>query len=290
MSLIPEPYVMSAAQSRAHQLNLQKKGYNYKIAQGFRDIIYKDKNGRYAHRFELPAEKAQREELVKTVFDDAQLVFNPNTLKWELQDAISTANEMIRREAVAAADKQSFPKDIVRGWLNKKGGCDKIFPVRKFASDMPSELSEVVKLLKTAYPHTNVELVWKEKAKYAKSQISGCTYPETSNQDWCMTLFQVEKELPQVEKDALIQEYITTNQPRIQKLVNQIEGDKNIIGLHKLVGVEPNENLLKFNREEELKGLFKSRPALLTPNALKAMSKSRKSKKTRKSKSRKLRK
>lgn len=275
MSLVPGPYVMSNGEARQRASNIYKKAHNDKLAQGFREVgtmPYRNSKrvnerksktqGKVMYepelslRFETPVEKTQREELAKSAYHNAQMSFNHHSKKWKLQDARSTAIEIVRREAIAEASKVAFFKDVIRTWLNKKGGCDRIFPARSVVPSMPSELKEGVELLKESYPHANVEMVWKEKAKVAKSQVSGYVYPETSNYDWCMTLLQTEKELVQGEKDAFIQDYISTKADRIQKIVNEIEGDKNMIGLRKLVGNNSNNNLLKFNREEELKGLF----------------------------------
>ena len=167
----------------------QKKIRNNILAKGFREIIYN-----YGKRFETQDEKNQREELAKTAFNDAQLKFNNRTQKWQLRDAKSTAEEMIRREAIAKAteeaDKIKFSKNIVRDWLvsQKKNnpGCQYVFADKK-SNKMPDKLKEVLESLKITYPDIDVEKELKENLKgRAKHSL------DLLEVDYCKALFKIE--------------------------------------------------------------------------------------------------
>jgi len=188
---------------------------------------------------------------------------------------------MIRREAESEAAKIKFLKNVYHNWLVKKNSrCDQLFTDVPF-SEPPKELNELVELLKESYPHTkDISSMWKNKANTITMPSTGYVGRLVTKISWCYALRDIEKELAEIEKKAFIEEYIANNAERIQKIINQIEGDKNIRGLRKLVGnnSNSNNNLLKFPpREEELKGLFN---APVSSN--KTRSRKRKNRKTRK--------
>jgi hypothetical protein len=193
--------------------------------------------------------------------------FEPAPLS-EKNIAVSALKDQIKSEAEKEAEKQKFDKMIISSWLNTKssrGDCDGLFPEGNMMTPggiLPEKLEEGFNLLKENYPHfdvnpkDNIFVILKGKLEGRKTQVYGYIGPAIAGKSWCGALLDTEKELQLKEKFRFIENYIKENQPRVQRLINEINSKTEMAGLRKLVGNNSNANLLKFNREEELKGLF----------------------------------
>jgi len=212
--------------------------------------------------------------------------FEPAPLS-EKNIAVNALRAQIKSEAETEAEKQKFDKMIISSWLNTKstrGDCDGLFPEGNMMTPggvLPERLEEGFNLLKENYPHfdvnpkDNIFIILKGKLEGRKTQVLGYGInPQIAGTSWCGALRDTEKELQLKEKFRFIENYIKENQPRVQRLINEINSKTEMAGLRKLVGNNSNNNLLKFNREEELKGLFNA------PASNKTRSRKRKNRKT----------
>jgi len=190
--------------------------------------------------------------------------FEPAPLS-EKNIAVNALKDQIKSEAETEASKINFDKMIISSWLrtkSRRGDCDGLWDDShtvdpKGFNSIPEKLEEGLNLLKENYPHFDVLTIIKSKLDMCKTQVLGYGLnPQIAKISWCYAFGLAERELQLREKDKFIEDYIKENQPRVQRLINEINSKTEMAGLRKLVGNNSNANLLKFNREEELKGLF----------------------------------